>query len=65
MEAFIGRRLLPKEVVHHKDNDKLNNSLINLQIMSVREHNQHHADERKSLHEESQEITLPVASSKT
>lgn len=46
MEFFIGRRLLPKEVVHHKDNNKLNNHLENLQIMSVREHNQHHANER-------------------
>ena len=46
METEIGRHLLPKEIVHHKDNNKLNNSIKNLQIMSVREHNQHHSDER-------------------
>lgn len=34
MEAMIGRYLLPKEVVHHKDGNKGNNSPENLQLFS-------------------------------
>ena len=30
MEKFLGRYLTPKEVVHHKDGNKLNNSVENL-----------------------------------
>ena len=57
MEKEIGRRLLSKEIVHHIDGDKLNNSITNLHIMSVREHNQHHADERKKTVTHRQEET--------
>ena len=32
--------------VHHKDENKLNNSLENLEILTVREHHQHHSFER-------------------
>jgi len=42
MEAKIGRRLKQNEVVHHKDGNKLNNSLENLQLMTRAEHNQLH-----------------------
>lgn len=38
MERNIGRRLIPGEVVHHKDRNKLNNLLSNLQLMSNSEH---------------------------
>lgn len=34
MEEFLGRYLDPKEVVHHKDKNKLNNSINNLQLFS-------------------------------
>jgi len=50
MEESIGRMLSPKEVVHHKDENKLNNAINNLQIMSVREHNQHHAALKTASH---------------
>ena len=32
MEAYIGRELKPGEIVHHKDGDKHNNILSNLEI---------------------------------
>lgn len=43
MESLIGRRLLQNEVVHHKDEDKTNNSIDNLQLMTRAEHSMHHA----------------------
>jgi hypothetical protein len=33
-EAMLGRSLLPGEVVHHIDGNKLNNDPINLEILS-------------------------------
>lgn len=40
MEKHIGRKLLPfpQEVIHHKDGNKLNNSIKNLQIISCSNH---------------------------
>lgn len=38
MEKFLGRKLLPEEQVHHIDNNPLNNSIGNLQILSRSEH---------------------------
>lgn len=35
MEAYLGRYLDPKEVVHHKDKDKSNNSIDNLGLYST------------------------------
>lgn len=32
MEAYIGRKLMPWELVHHRDGDKHNNTLSNLSI---------------------------------
>lgn len=43
MESIIGRRLKEKEMVHHKDGNKLNNSDLNLQLIKNRgEHNKIH-----------------------
>lgn len=41
-EQEIGRRLLPHEVVHHKDEDKQNNELSNLVLMTRSDHARHH-----------------------
>lgn len=38
MERYIGRYLKPSEVVHHKDGDKLNNMIDNLELMSRADH---------------------------
>jgi hypothetical protein len=42
MMKFIGRRLKRDENVHHKDRNKLNNSIENLEIISPSEHGKHH-----------------------
>jgi hypothetical protein len=39
MEQFIGRKLLPREIVHHINNNKLDNRIENLKMMSRSEHN--------------------------
>lgn len=45
MEQKIGRKLTSKEIVHHKDGNKLNNKIENLQIMTRAEHINHHRKE--------------------
>lgn len=42
MEQFIGRKLLPNEVIHHKDGNGLNNALENLELMEQSEHQNEH-----------------------
>lgn len=45
-EKKIGRKLKPGEVVHHKDNNKLNNAHDNLEVLSSQaEHARLHAKE--------------------
>lgn len=43
MESHLERKLTRGEVVHHIDGDKTNNSIENLHLMSVAEHNRCHA----------------------
>lgn len=45
VEKRIGRRLFANEVVHHKDGDRSNNSIDNLDLMTRAEHAAHHARE--------------------
>lgn len=47
MEKHIGRRLFPGEVVHHIDEDKQNNDLSNLQLMTNSAHVSLHRAMRK------------------
>jgi hypothetical protein len=42
MEEKIGRRLAKDEVVHHIDENKHNNDIDNLQLMTRSEHARHH-----------------------
>ena len=44
MEDYIGRKLKNNEIVHHKDMNKLNNDISNLQIVSRSEHAKIHQD---------------------
>lgn len=46
-EAMIGRPIRSDEHVHHKDEDKHNNSPENLQVLSAREHLALHAAQRR------------------
>lgn len=43
MIQHIGRDLMENEVVHHKDHNKLNNDISNLQLMTTSEHAKLHA----------------------
>lgn len=46
IEKHIGRKLKSHEIVHHKDRNKVNNELDNLQIMTRSEHAKEHANEK-------------------
>lgn len=42
MESHIGRRIGRGEVVHHRDHDKSNNALDNLELLTHGEHSRRH-----------------------
>ena len=42
MEEALGRRLKPNEIVHHKDGNKQNNDISNLEVMERRDHSRLH-----------------------
>lgn len=42
MEVHLGRKLATNEVVHHKDDNKFNNEISNLELMSRSEHSRMH-----------------------
>jgi transposase len=47
MEEKLGRFLTPDEIVHHIDENKLNNAPENLEVMSKAEHCRHHKPQVK------------------
>jgi len=51
MERHIGRYLKDDELVHHKDEDPLNNSIANLEILSRSEHMRLHSKTRRRNHD--------------
>jgi len=46
VEQILGRKLLPNEIVHHKDGDKWNNDSSNLLVMTQAEHARIHCQIR-------------------
>lgn len=50
MEQHLGRRLTRWESVHHKDGNKTNNDLGNLEVLSLREHTIKHGSPRTATH---------------
>lgn len=47
MENHIGRKLGRDEVVHHIDENKFNNSICNLQLLTRREHSKLHMQNKR------------------
>lgn len=47
MEEYLGRPLLRTEIVHHKDENPLNNTIDNLQVMTHAEHMRLHKTGKK------------------
>lgn len=48
MEEYLGRKLEPSELVHHKNGDKHDNSLDNLEVVTRSEHMRKHPKERNA-----------------
>lgn len=48
MECFLNRPLRKDEIVHHKDGDKLNNDISNLELMTRGGHARKHFEKTKT-----------------
>ena len=46
MEKHLGRKLREDEVVHHKNHNRSDNRISNLQVMTYSQHSSHHAPKK-------------------
>ena len=49
-EEMLGRYLVPGELVHHKDGNRLNDSHGNIEVSTLEHHARHHATQRLRSH---------------
>lgn len=57
MSEHLNRPLKEWEIVHHKDEDKQNNKIENLEIMTLSQHQRHHSSLKILLRDEKGRIT--------
>lgn len=60
MEKHLGRKLSSDEIIHHKDGDKWNNNISNLEIVTRAEHINIHRDELEQMRGLSRHSPTPL-----
>lgn len=60
MEQHIGRKLSRNEVVHHKNGDKRDNRIENLEIMSLSEHTKKHKTGKAHSEKTKQKLSMAM-----